>query len=158
MVRKKGFEPSRPCGHKLLRLARLPVPPLPHEGWDYPTRISHYKQKRTMPSRHRYVGRHHDARSLVLRQSFGAEPENCGREGGIIDRTLATFTHGRCETLQLGSQDGSLLKTADKNDFGRIPESRPKLNIIEVRQAAKNRARESLAQELEGFPESRDRF
>ena len=32
LVRKKGFEPSRPCGHKLLRLARLPVPPLPHEG------------------------------------------------------------------------------------------------------------------------------
>src|SRR3982750_470882 len=32
MVRKKGFEPSLPCGHKLLRLARLPVPPLPHEG------------------------------------------------------------------------------------------------------------------------------
>ena len=31
LVRKKGFEPSRPCGHKLLRLARLPVPPLPHE-------------------------------------------------------------------------------------------------------------------------------
>ena len=30
LVRKKGFEPSRPCGHKLLRLARLPVPPLPH--------------------------------------------------------------------------------------------------------------------------------
>src|SRR6185295_18233068 len=32
MVRKRGFEPPRPCGHKLLRLARLPVPPLPHEG------------------------------------------------------------------------------------------------------------------------------
>src|SRR4029453_520679 len=29
-VRKKGPEPSRPCGHKLLRLARLPIPPLPH--------------------------------------------------------------------------------------------------------------------------------
>jgi integrase len=31
VVRKRGFEPPRPCGHKLLRLARLPVPPLPHE-------------------------------------------------------------------------------------------------------------------------------
>src|SRR3954471_16091250 len=31
LVRKKGLEPSRPCGHKLLRLARLPIPPLPHE-------------------------------------------------------------------------------------------------------------------------------
>ncbi len=31
-LRKRGFEPPRPCGHKLLRLARLPVPPLPHEG------------------------------------------------------------------------------------------------------------------------------
>ncbi len=30
LVRKRGFEPPRPCGHKLLRLARLPVPPLPH--------------------------------------------------------------------------------------------------------------------------------
>ncbi len=29
MVRKGGFEPPRPCEHKLLRLARLPVPPLP---------------------------------------------------------------------------------------------------------------------------------
>jgi hypothetical protein len=32
MVRKRGFEPPLPCGNKLLRLARLPVPPLPHEG------------------------------------------------------------------------------------------------------------------------------
>ncbi len=29
-MRKEGLEPSRPCGHKLLRLTRLPVPPLPH--------------------------------------------------------------------------------------------------------------------------------
>ena len=34
LVRKRGFEPPRPCGHKLLRLARLPVPPLPHEVRD----------------------------------------------------------------------------------------------------------------------------
>jgi len=32
LVRKRGLEPPRPCGHKLLRLARLPVPPLPHRG------------------------------------------------------------------------------------------------------------------------------
>jgi hypothetical protein len=31
LVRKRGFEPPLPCGNKLLRLARLPVPPLPHE-------------------------------------------------------------------------------------------------------------------------------
>jgi hypothetical protein len=30
MVRKKGLEPLRPFGHQLLRLARLPIPPLPH--------------------------------------------------------------------------------------------------------------------------------
>ena len=30
MVRAEGFEPPRPCGHQLLRLARLPVPPRPH--------------------------------------------------------------------------------------------------------------------------------
>jgi hypothetical protein len=30
-VRKEGFEPPRPFGHKILSLARLPVPPLPHE-------------------------------------------------------------------------------------------------------------------------------
>src|SRR2546428_7487722 len=29
LVRKGGLEPPRPCGHKLLRLARLPIPPLP---------------------------------------------------------------------------------------------------------------------------------
>jgi hypothetical protein len=28
-VRKEGFEPPRPFGHKILSLARLPVPPLP---------------------------------------------------------------------------------------------------------------------------------
>ena len=32
LVRKRGLEPPLPCGNKLLRLARLPVPPLPHEG------------------------------------------------------------------------------------------------------------------------------
>jgi hypothetical protein len=31
-LRKKGVEPLRPFGHKILSLARLPVPPLPHEG------------------------------------------------------------------------------------------------------------------------------
>src|SRR5579863_213094 len=30
LVRKKGLEPLRPFGHQLLRLARLPIPPLPH--------------------------------------------------------------------------------------------------------------------------------
>ena len=29
-LRKKGLEPLRPFGHQLLRLARLPIPPLPH--------------------------------------------------------------------------------------------------------------------------------
>src|SRR6266704_4207233 len=32
MVRKEGFEPPRPFGHKILSLARLPVPPLPHRN------------------------------------------------------------------------------------------------------------------------------
>ena len=32
MVRKEGFEPPRPFGHKILSLARLPVPPLPRGG------------------------------------------------------------------------------------------------------------------------------
>src|SRR5688572_10587148 len=29
MVRKKGLEPSRPCGRQPLKLVRLPIPPLP---------------------------------------------------------------------------------------------------------------------------------
>ena len=29
MVRETGVEPARPFGHKILSLARLPVPPLP---------------------------------------------------------------------------------------------------------------------------------
>src|SRR5271156_5051675 len=29
LVRKKGLDPLRPFGHQLLRLARLPIPPLP---------------------------------------------------------------------------------------------------------------------------------
>jgi hypothetical protein len=32
VVRKKGLEPLRPFGHQLLRLARLPIPPLPRGG------------------------------------------------------------------------------------------------------------------------------
>jgi hypothetical protein len=31
LVRERGFEPPRFLGHKILSLARLPVPPLPHE-------------------------------------------------------------------------------------------------------------------------------
>src|SRR3989304_1536092 len=34
MVRKEGVEPPRPCGHRILSPARLPVPPLPHSA-DY---------------------------------------------------------------------------------------------------------------------------
>src|SRR5713226_5347766 len=30
LVRETGVEPARPFGHKILSLARLPVPPLPH--------------------------------------------------------------------------------------------------------------------------------
>ena len=35
LVRKEGLEPSRPYGHKLLRLTRLPIPPLPHSEKSY---------------------------------------------------------------------------------------------------------------------------
>src|SRR5712692_6715452 len=34
LVRERGFEPPRPFGHKILSLARLPVPPLPQWGHD----------------------------------------------------------------------------------------------------------------------------
>ena len=30
LVRKEGLEPTRPFGHQILNLARLPVPPLSH--------------------------------------------------------------------------------------------------------------------------------
>jgi hypothetical protein len=32
LVRERGLEPPRPFGHKILSLARLPVPPLPQRG------------------------------------------------------------------------------------------------------------------------------
>src|ERR1700691_448604 len=35
LVRKKGLEPLRPFGHQLLRLARLPIPPLPRWNHEY---------------------------------------------------------------------------------------------------------------------------
>jgi hypothetical protein len=38
LVRKEGFEPPRPFGHKILSLARLPVPPLP-QWWLYSTSL-----------------------------------------------------------------------------------------------------------------------
>src|SRR5690349_4575119 len=38
MVRKEGFEPPRPFGHKILSLARLPVPPLP-QWYSYSTSL-----------------------------------------------------------------------------------------------------------------------
>ena len=34
MVGEKGLEPLRPEGHKILSLARLPVPPLAHGNAD----------------------------------------------------------------------------------------------------------------------------
>jgi hypothetical protein len=36
-VRKKGLEPLRPFGHQLLRLARLPIPPLPQGAASIPS-------------------------------------------------------------------------------------------------------------------------
>src|SRR6267142_1256339 len=45
LVRKEGFEPPRPFGHKILSLARLPVPPLP-QWWLYSTSL-----KRAAPQR-----------------------------------------------------------------------------------------------------------
>jgi hypothetical protein len=45
LVRKEGFEPPRPFGHKILSLARLPVPPLP-QWWLYSTSL-----KRAAPLR-----------------------------------------------------------------------------------------------------------
>src|SRR2546422_2416976 len=42
LVRKEGFEPPRGCPHRLLRPARLPVPPLP--TWYLPTiLIGHWR-------------------------------------------------------------------------------------------------------------------
>src|SRR2546430_17444640 len=38
LVRKEGFDPPRPFGHKILSLARLPVPPLP-QWWLYSTSL-----------------------------------------------------------------------------------------------------------------------
>ena len=50
MVRKEGLEPSRPYGHKLLRLTRLPIPPLPHSESpyysDFPAVGKHLRQSR----------------------------------------------------------------------------------------------------------------
>ncbi len=31
IMRKAGLEPARHCWHKILSLARLPIPTLPHE-------------------------------------------------------------------------------------------------------------------------------
>src|SRR5687768_2399133 len=48
LVRKRGFEPPLPCGNKLLRLARLPVPPLPHkEGTERLAELSSITQSAT---------------------------------------------------------------------------------------------------------------
>jgi hypothetical protein len=38
LVRETGVEPARPFGHKILSLARLPVPPLP-QWWLYSTSL-----------------------------------------------------------------------------------------------------------------------
>ena len=37
-MRERGLEPPRPFGHKILSLARLPVPPLPQDLCRYYTR------------------------------------------------------------------------------------------------------------------------
>ena len=44
LVRKKGLEPSRPCGRQPLKLVRLPIPPLPH----FEARRARYSMRATL--------------------------------------------------------------------------------------------------------------
>ena len=46
-MRKGGLEPPRDCSHKLLRLARLPIPPLPQVVSARPARTSEYSEPTT---------------------------------------------------------------------------------------------------------------
>lgn len=50
MVRKEGLEPSRPYGHKLLRLTRLPIPPLPHSESPYYSHFPATRKYRRWPA------------------------------------------------------------------------------------------------------------
>ena len=90
VVRKRGFEPPRPCGHKLLRLARLPVPPLPHEGentigWKnqlYPERRPSVEEADDYFLRRRAGGASFDVAFGQARACMN--PRACSRAGGLI--------------------------------------------------------------------------
>ena len=50
-MRERGLEPPRVLPHKILSLARLPVPPLPHSSFDF-TSFCHFRKIRPQPITH----------------------------------------------------------------------------------------------------------
>ncbi len=57
-MRKMGLEPTRPCGHKILSLARLPVPTLPRTFGSISEvfmRVKHKFEKNQKPKSSRAV-------------------------------------------------------------------------------------------------------
>ena len=65
LVRKRGLEPPLPFGNKLLRLARLPVPPLPQSRGDHVGRTPKYSG------------------TFVARRAAGLSQMACGVDGTL---------------------------------------------------------------------------
>src|ERR1700681_4997477 len=80
MVRKGGLEPPRPCDHKILNLARLPIPPL--------SQRSHNRENPEVMSTS-FAG----AEGL-LRQDVYARLDQAGRDGMEEEQTRRQVSRG----------------------------------------------------------------
>ena len=75
-VRKKGLEPLRPFGHQLLRLARLPIPPLPQGEVSISSRVALDAQDDALTTVNRLRWRMQNAGKI-----FSAAKIRCLRKG-----------------------------------------------------------------------------
>jgi hypothetical protein len=87
LVRKGGLEPPLDCSNKLLRLARLPIPPLPRRGM-LPQPSAAATSKYSSAANLQTIA---DAKSRPLRGAGGHLNSRKRREG----RTHASGSHGR---------------------------------------------------------------
>src|SRR3972149_8452599 len=102
MVRKRGLEPPRPCGHKLLRLARLPIPPLPHR--EEPGRNNKYTKSSAGPQRPHGEWR-------ITDTGWSARPQTTSSTGPV-SRIRHAFLDGRNMVQTTRTHGSGLVRAA----------------------------------------------
>ena len=93
LVKEKGVEPLRPCGHRILSAARLPVPPFFLKG---------------APSSHDGSTRNKKNMKVVVALGFvdsaGVEPASLRRRTDAVFQPANTYRPGKPPSLH--SEDG----------------------------------------------------